>query len=168
MNPISEYDRKRIEKNKEILSTLKVDLSFLSDYYFGLVKKNILKELENMLAWFAKDLENFYTNNHSNTKQTMLDWFSALETFRSVIVLNFKQGECSFDISKLSPTANHDIRNLFFKKINEVYSFIEEDLEYTDDEDKPALKEMQEKINYISWQINRQFHWSVAHYGNQV
>lgn len=167
MNQLSKYDLMRIEENKKTLSTLTVDLSFLSDYYFNLVKKGILKELDRMLSWFAKDLELFYTDaNDSNVKQQMIDWFNALETFRSVVVFNLNQSEYSFDISKLSPAANHDVRNLFYDKVHDISSVIREELEYTDEEDIPALKTMHEHVS--KFRIDHRYHWGVAQYGNKI
>ena len=161
------YDKMRIEENKKTLSTLTCDLSFLSEYYFNLVKNNILKELDRMLTLFAKDLEIFCADGRpSDAKQQMIDWFGALETFRSVVVFNLKQSEYSFDISKLSPAQNHDVRNLFYNKVHDVSVFIREDLEYTDKEDIPALRTMHENVS--KFRVDTRYHWSVAQYGNKI
>ena len=153
------YDQKRREEDLEATKTLSVDLTDIQDYYFNILKKNILETIHYMVVGFKKDLDVYWenVNDMSPTKQQMINWCNALEKFHGIIETELNQGETVLNLIGLSPSHNNDIRSLFFEQLYKAGEYMQEDLEYAPDEDIQSLAETKQRIQKLAWSINRKY-----------
>ena len=163
------YDERIIKERRGVLESITVDFSFLSDYYIDILRKNIIKELTDMKLRFDYDLFHYWKSAPATnpTKIQMVNWYQALDQLINQIVFNLNNKPITFELYQLSPGQNHDVRRLFYYQVNYIHKCIQEDIRYSDEEEKPIFKTMQNHLSAMAGKINTLYYWG-PEYGHSV